>query len=159
MRCQTTLKPHMTHMQTWSGTSLAGVPLTECCRSGYSQLQNTLPQHPCRSRQRFATKLWDRLLPQTEITLNLLLQPNATPNVSAYAHFSGPFGYNKMPLAPVGCAVQIHEKADKRGTWKYNSVNDGSSIHHRITTARTHATSKPPRKNNSSIQLISNTKE
>jgi len=54
--------------------------------------------------------LWDRLLPQTEITLNLLRQLNATPTVSAYPHLSGPFDYNKMPLAPMGCEVQIHKK-------------------------------------------------
>ena len=67
--------------------------------------------------------LWDRLLPQREITLNLLRQSNATPNVSAYAHLSGPFDYNKMPLAPMGCAAQIHEKSDKRGTWQYHSAD------------------------------------
>jgi len=31
----------------------------------------------------FPPSLWDRLLPQTEITLNLLRQSNATPTVSA----------------------------------------------------------------------------
>jgi hypothetical protein len=56
----------------------------------------------------FPLHLWDRLLPQTKITLNLLRQSNATPNVSAYAHLSGPFDYNKMPLAPMGCEVQVH---------------------------------------------------
>ena len=61
-------------------------------------------------------QLWDRLLPQAEITVNLLRQSNATPTVSAYAHMSGPFDYNKMPLAPMGCQVQVHEKTDKRGT-------------------------------------------
>ncbi|KAL7502169.1 hypothetical protein ACHAXN_000208 [Cyclotella atomus] len=71
----------------------------------------------------FPPSLWDRLLPQTEITLNLLRQSNATPNVSAYAHLSGPFDYNKMPLAPMGCEVQIHKKTDKRGTWAYHSVD------------------------------------
>ena len=53
----------------------------------------------------FPLTLWDRLLPQTEITLNLLRQSNATPTVSAHAHFSGPFDYKKMPLAPMGCAA------------------------------------------------------
>ena len=67
--------------------------------------------------------LWDRLIPQTEITLNLLRQSNVTPTVSAYAHLSGPFNYNKMPLAPMGCAAQIHEKTDNRGTWQYHSVD------------------------------------
>ena len=44
----------------------------------------------------FPMQLWDRLLPQTEITLKLLRQSNAMPKVSAYAHRSGPFNYNKQ---------------------------------------------------------------
>jgi hypothetical protein len=88
--------------------------------------------------------LWDRLLPQTEITVNLLRQSNATPTVSAYAHLSGPFDYNKMPLAPMGCAVQIHEKTDKRGTWAYHSL-DGwyiatSPEHYRTHTCHVKST-------------------
>jgi hypothetical protein len=58
----------------------------------------------------FPPSLWDRLLPQTNITINLIRQSNATPNVSAYAHLSGPFDYNKMPLAPMGCEAPVHEK-------------------------------------------------
>ena len=53
----------------------------------------------------FPLHLWDRLLPQTEITLNLLRQSNATPTVLAYAHLSGPFNYNKLPLALMGCST------------------------------------------------------
>jgi len=58
--------------------------------------------------------------------------------VSAYAHLSGPFDYNKMPLAPMGCEAQVHEKTDKRGTWAYHSV-DGwylftSPEHYRMHT-------------------------
>ena len=83
----------------------------------------------------FPPHLWDWLLPQTEITINLIRQSNATPNVSAYAHLSGPFDYNKMPLAPLGCQVQVHEKTDKQGTWAFHSI-DGwylstSPIHYR----------------------------
>ena len=40
-----------------------------------------------------------------------------------YAYLSGPFNYNKMPLAPMGCAAQIHEKTDNRGTWQYHSID------------------------------------
>jgi hypothetical protein len=71
----------------------------------------------------FPPSLWDCLLPQTKITINLIQQSNATPNVSAYAHLSGPFDYNKMPLAQMGCEAQVHEKTDKRGTWAYHSVD------------------------------------
>ena len=84
----------------------------------------------------FPPSLWDRLLPQTEITLNLLRQSNATPTVSAYAHLCGPFDYNKMPLAPMGCEVQVHEKTDKRGTWSYHCVDgwylNTSPEHYRV---------------------------
>jgi hypothetical protein len=64
----------------------------------------------------FPQNLWDHLLLQTEITLNLIRQSNATPTVSAYAQLSGPFDYNKMPLAPMGCEAKIHEKTNKQGT-------------------------------------------
>ena len=41
--------------------------------------------------QYFRPSLWDRLLPQAEITINILRQSNETPNVSAYTHLSGTF--------------------------------------------------------------------
>ena len=37
----------------------------------------------------FPLKYWDRLLPQVELTLNLLRQSNATPTISSYAHLHG----------------------------------------------------------------------
>eukprot|EP00804_Cyclotella_cryptica_P026381 CCRYP_007674-RA/>CCRYP_007674-RA protein AED:0.46 eAED:0.59 QI:0/0/0/1/0/0/2/0/127 len=82
-------------------------------------------------------RLWDRLLPQAEITINLLRQSNATPLISAYAHLNGPFDYNKMPLAPMGCNVQVHEKSDARGTWAFHSV-DGWYISTSPEHYRTH---------------------
>ena len=72
----------------------------------------------------FPTTLWDKLLPQAELTLNLLRQSNATPTVSAHAHLFGNFDFNKMPLAPMGCGVQIHENASKRKTWAPHTVDD-----------------------------------
>lgn len=71
----------------------------------------------------FPLSLWDRLLPQAELTLNLLRKSNANPKLSAYAYLCGPFDYNKMPLAPLGCKVQAHEKADQRGSWAFHSVD------------------------------------
>ncbi len=71
----------------------------------------------------FPPNLWDWLLPQTKITINLIQQFNTTPKVLAYAHLSRPFNYNKMPLAPMGCEAQVHEKTNKRGTWAYHLVN------------------------------------
>ena len=71
----------------------------------------------------FPPNLWDWLFPQTKITINLIRQSNATLNVWPYAHLSGPFNYNKMPLAPMGCKAQVHEKTNKRSTWTYHLVD------------------------------------
>ena len=93
--------------------------------------------------QDFPPSLWDRLLPQAEITINLLRQSNATPNVSEYTHMSGTFDYNKIPLAPMGISVQLHLKIYKRGIWAYHTVNGWylvtSPEHYR--THRCHITS------------------
>ncbi len=60
----------------------------------------------------FPPNLWDWLLPQTKITINLIWQSNATPNVLAYTHLSGLFDYKKNPLTPMGCGAQVHEKSN-----------------------------------------------
>ena len=79
--------------------------------------------------------LWCGLIPQAEFTLNLLRQSRTTPNVSANAHVNGTHNFMKRPLAPLGCDVQAHEKADKRRTWDPHSCdgwNVGTSMdHHR----------------------------
>ncbi len=71
----------------------------------------------------FSPSLWDQLLPQTKIMINLIQQSNATPNILAYAHLSRPFDCNKMPLALMGCEAQVHEKTNNRGTWAYHFVD------------------------------------
>ncbi|KAL7481782.1 hypothetical protein ACHAW6_007457 [Cyclotella cf. meneghiniana] len=44
----------------------------------------------------------------------LLCQSNVAPNILAYSYHHGPFDYNRMPLAPMGCAGQFHIKPGKR---------------------------------------------
>ncbi|KAL7476769.1 hypothetical protein ACHAW6_002606, partial [Cyclotella cf. meneghiniana] len=72
----------------------------------------------------FPINQWDELLPQTILTLNLLRQSNIAPNISAYAYHHGSFDYNRMPIAPMGCAVQFHIKPSRRKTWGEHS-SDG----------------------------------
>jgi hypothetical protein len=57
--------------------------------AGLSSVDPTFPFH-----------LWDRLLPQAEITLNLLRTSRLHPQLSAAAHFHGLVDYNKMAFAP-----------------------------------------------------------
>ncbi|MBM5801495.1 MAG: hypothetical protein FJ077_11840 [Cyanobacteria bacterium K_DeepCast_35m_m2_023] len=55
------------------------------------------------------------------------------PTVSAYQYVHGAFDYNKMPLAPLGCAVQLYESNARRGTWAEHSTDGwyiGTSTEH-----------------------------
>ena len=65
----------------------------------------------------FPMSMWHKLLPQTELTLNLLRQSNAYPTVSAHQALFGAFDYNRQPLAPLGCEVLVHEAAARRSSW------------------------------------------
>jgi hypothetical protein len=74
--------------------------------AGLSSVDPTFPLH-----------LWDRLLPQAEITLNLLRTSRLHPQLSAAAHFRGLVDYNKTAFAPPGCKIIAHDKPGKRRTW------------------------------------------
>ena len=59
----------------------------------------------------FPPYLWDLLLPQAKLTLNLLRQSMLNRRISTWEFFQGPFDFNKMPLGTVGCRVLIHAKS------------------------------------------------
>jgi hypothetical protein len=90
--------------------------------AGLSSVDPTFPFH-----------LWDRLLPQAEITLNLLRTSRLHPQLSAAAHFHGLVDYNKTAFAPPGCKIIAHEKPGKRRTWAPHGQHGyslGPEMHH-----------------------------
>ena len=64
----------------------------------------------------FTRNLWDLLLPQTEMSLNLLRQSKTNSNISLWEAFNGEFNYNHAPLVPMGCRVNIHKRTGTRFT-------------------------------------------
>jgi hypothetical protein len=74
--------------------------------AGLSSVDPSFPMH-----------LWDRLLPQAEIALNLLRTSRLHPQLSAAAHYHGLVDYNKTAFSPPGCKIIAHEKPGKRRTW------------------------------------------
>jgi hypothetical protein len=75
----------------------------------------------------FPYYLWDLLLPQTELTLNLLCHSSITPSMSAWEHFNGLFDYNATPLLPLGCPVITQNKPATCRTWDFHG-SDGFYI-------------------------------
>jgi hypothetical protein len=61
----------------------------------------------------FLLKLWDKLLPQVTITLNLLRKSRINPRMLAYAQLNGHFDFNRTPLAPPDTRIIAHEKPDQ----------------------------------------------
>jgi hypothetical protein len=84
-----------------------------------AMLSGTDPSYP--------TNCWDLLIPQANITLNLLRESCIQPQLSAYAQIYGQFDYNKTPLAPAGCKILIHDRANERPSWA-NHGTDGFYI-------------------------------
>ena len=71
--------------------------------------------------KKYPPNLWDLLLPQAELTINLLRQANLNPKISAWDYFNGPFDFNKTPLAPAGCRVLMHAKPSTCKSWDYRT--------------------------------------
>jgi hypothetical protein len=99
-------------------------PNVHCCNAAKRAIQTFKPHFLAITAGLppvFTCYLWDLLLPQTKVTLNLLCQSSITPSMSAWAHFHGPFNYNATPLLPLGCPVIIHNKPATCRTWDFRS--------------------------------------
>ena len=83
-----------------------------------SVLAGTAPSFP---RDR-----WDLLLPQAELTLNLL-RPSNNPTQSAWDNLFGPYNFDATPMGPAGSRVLIHTKATIRKSWD-NRCHEGFYI-------------------------------
>jgi hypothetical protein len=90
--------------------------------AGLASVDPYLPMH-----------LWDRLLPQAEMSLNLLRTSRLHPPLSASAHLHGLIDYNKTAFAPPGCNIIAHEKPSQRRTWAPHGqpgYSLGPAMHH-----------------------------
>jgi hypothetical protein len=81
----------------------------------------------------FPLHLWNRILPQAELILNLLRSSRQHPQLSSTAHYHGLVDYNRTAFAPPGCTLIAHEKPSKRQTWAPHGLHGyslGPAMHH-----------------------------
>jgi hypothetical protein len=71
--------------------------------------------------------LWEILLPQAVITLNMLRISRINPKLSASSHIDGQYYYHRAPMAPPGTRIIAHEFPNCRRTWAPYG-DDGWSI-------------------------------
>ena len=60
---------------------------------------------------------WDQLIPQAEISLNLLRGSRMNPKLSVYTQINGIIDPLATPLGPPRCLVLAHEKPSEPRTW------------------------------------------
>jgi hypothetical protein len=61
--------------------------------------------------------LWDRILPQAVMILNMLRTSRINPKLSAATHIFGKYDFNRAPMAPPGTRIIAHETPGRRRTW------------------------------------------
>ena len=71
----------------------------------------------CGCDPEFPLHLWDRLAPQSILTLNLLRASRINPQLSAHAQLHGAFDFNRTPIGILGTKVVAHEKHSVRESW------------------------------------------
>jgi hypothetical protein len=71
----------------------------------------------CSTGKSFPMHLWDRLLPQAVMPLNMLITSRIKPKFSAATHIFGQYDFNRAPMAPPGTRIIAHETPSRRRTW------------------------------------------
>lgn len=65
----------------------------------------------------FPAHQWDRIIPQCEMTLNMLRRSRINPKLSAYHQMFGLYDYYSQPLAAVGTKAFVHERPEQRASF------------------------------------------
>jgi len=92
----------------------------------------------CVTNPTFAMNLWNKLIPQASIILNLLQPSNLNHYLSAYIQVYEVFNFNRTPLAPPSTKFMVHKKPSERDTWDPHAVESWylvHSMHHYIFSA------------------------
>ena len=77
----------------------------------------------CSTDPNFPLHLWDRLIEQANITLNLLRTCRIHPHLSAHAALHGEYHFDATPMAPPGCKALILEHPNIRKSWGTHAID------------------------------------
>ena len=77
----------------------------------------------CTVDEKFPMHLWDRLIPQATVTLNMLRQCRANNKLSAYEALEGNYNFDAIPIGPIDSRVIAHETPNQRKTWAPHAID------------------------------------
>ena len=101
--------------------SFQRVPPKAHCANAAERAIRTFKNHfisiLCTVDSNYSMSEWDRLLPQTILTLNLLRSSRIHPSLSAHASLFGNYDFNRVPIAPLVTKIVAHESSETRATF------------------------------------------
>jgi hypothetical protein len=109
----------------WLPTCPASRPLLQCHRTCHPYVQNHFLTGLWGTSKNFTLHLWDRLLPQALISLNLLRQSPLNLKLSAHAQLNGFFDYNRSPIGRSSTRVQAYGMPSNRTSWSTHACSNG----------------------------------
>jgi hypothetical protein len=121
--CSTILKQFMTQERVDFQLVPPGLHRRNAAERAIRTFQNHFIAGLCSVDPNFPLHLWDRLVPQAEITLNLLRGSRINPKLSAWAQVHGQFDFNRTPLGPPGTRVIAYENPENRTTWSPHGLD------------------------------------
>ena len=89
-------------VQTWKNNFIAGI--------------DSLPKELTISN-------WCRLIPQCNITLNLMQLCRQNRSLSAHTALHGEFHFNATPMVPPGTKTMVHNKYPKIKSWEFHDFD------------------------------------
>ena len=100
------------------------VPSNQHCRNAVERAIRTFKNHLLSGlatcNPDYPLQEWDQIIPQAELTLNLLRKSRLNPKLSTWAYLFGNFDFNKSPLLPLGTKIILHTKPGKRASWDFH---------------------------------------
>ena len=131
------MKPKLQRLDDKTGVDYqltpAGLHRRNAAEKAVQTFKNHFVSGLCTTDPEFPMNLWDKLVPQAEITLNLLRASRINLSLSAYAQIHGMFDFNRTPLVPPGLKVLSHVRTDDRKSWDPHAQQGfyiGPALHH-----------------------------
>ena len=85
--------------------------------------KNHMLSNLCLLNPSFPLDVWDKLLPQMELTLNLMRRSGLNHRLSAWSYLHGAWNFVNTPIAPLGTKVVIFEDPKTRPSWATHGVD------------------------------------
>jgi hypothetical protein len=121
--CSTILKEYLVDETIDFQLVPPGVHRRNAAERAIRTFQNHFIAGLCSVDKDFPIHLWDHLVGQAELTLNLMRGSRLNPKLSAHAQINGQFNYNRTPIGPPGCRVLAHVKTSDRTTWSPHGLD------------------------------------